>query len=156
MGIRLDAGSAFTGAVITPFYDSLLVKVTAHGLRFMEAARHMERCLQEFRVRGVKTNIPFLLNLITHPDFLAGGCTTQFIDDKKELFDLPTRQDRASKLLNLHRRGDRQRPSAHSGEAGEPSAALRSPCRLCRCREKGPPRKRARRRPPGCATASAN
>jgi pyruvate carboxylase len=99
MGIRLDAGSAFTGAVITPFYDSLLVKVTAHGLRFMEAARHMERCLQEFRVRGVKTNIPFLLNLITHPDFLAGGCTTQFIDEKPELFDLPTRQDRASKLL---------------------------------------------------------
>ena len=60
MGIRLDAGTAFTGAVITPFYDSLLVKVTAHGLRFVDAARRMERCLQEFRVRGVKTNIPFL------------------------------------------------------------------------------------------------
>ena len=99
MGIRLDAGSAFTGAVITPFYDSLLVKVTAHGLRFVDAARRMERSLQEFRVRGVKTNIPFLLNLITHPDFLAGGCTTRFIDEKPELFDLPTRQDRASKLL---------------------------------------------------------
>jgi pyruvate carboxylase len=100
MGIRLDAGSAFTGAVITPFYDSLLVKVTAHGLRFVDAARRMERSLQEFRVRGVKTNIPFLLNLITHPDFIAGGCTTGFIDDKPELFRLPTRQDRASKLLN--------------------------------------------------------
>ena len=60
MGIRLDAGTAFAGAVITPFYDSLLVKVTAHGLRFVDAARRMERCLQEFRVRGVKTNIPFL------------------------------------------------------------------------------------------------
>ncbi|HVS35988.1 MAG TPA: pyruvate carboxylase [Gemmataceae bacterium] len=100
MGIRLDAGSAFTGAVITPFYDSLLVKVTAHGLRFLDAARRMERSLQEFRVRGVKTNIPFLLNLITHPDFLAGGCTTRFIDEKPELFRLPTRQDRASKLLH--------------------------------------------------------
>jgi pyruvate carboxylase len=63
-GIRLDAGSAFGGAVITPFYDSLLVKVTASGLRFVDAARRMERCLQEFRVRGVKTNIPFLLNLV--------------------------------------------------------------------------------------------
>ncbi len=100
MGIRLDAGSAFTGAVITPFYDSLLVKATAHGLRFVDAARRMERSLQEFRVRGVKTNIPFLLNLITHPDFLAGGCTTNFIDEKPELFKLATRQDRASKLLH--------------------------------------------------------
>jgi pyruvate carboxylase len=99
MGIRLDAGTAFSGAVITPFYDSLLVKVTAHGLRFVEAARHMERCLQEFRVRGVKTNIPFLLNLVTHPDFLAGRFTTHFLDEAPELFQLPTRQDRATKLL---------------------------------------------------------
>ena len=99
MGIRLDAGTAFSGAVITPFYDSLLVKVTAHGLRFVDAARRMERCLQEFRVRGVKTNIPFLINLVTHPDFLAGRCTTRFIDETPELFQLPQRQDRATKLL---------------------------------------------------------
>jgi pyruvate carboxylase len=99
MGMRLDAGSAFTGAVITPFYDSLLVKVTAHGLRFLDAARRMERSLQEFRVRGVKTNIPFLINLMTHPDFQAGHCTTRFIDERPELFRLPARQDRASKLL---------------------------------------------------------
>jgi pyruvate carboxylase len=99
MGIRLDAGSAFTGAVITPFYDSLLVKVTAHGLRFVDAARRMERCLQEFRVRGVKTNIPFLLNLVTHPDFLAGRFTTRFLDETPSLFQLPQRQDRATKLL---------------------------------------------------------
>ncbi len=72
MGIRLDAGTAFTGAVITPFYDSLLVKVTACGQRFIDAARRMERCLQEFRIRGVKTNIPFLINLVTHPTFLDG------------------------------------------------------------------------------------
>src|SRR5579871_1392064 len=99
IGIRLDAGTAFSGAVITPFYDSLLVKVTAHGLRFADAARRMERCLQEFRVRGVKTNIPFLLNLVTHPDFLAGRFTTHFLDETPELFQLPTRQDRATKLL---------------------------------------------------------
>src|SRR5262249_38062021 len=99
MGIRLDAGTAFGGAVITPFYDSLLVKVTAHGLRFVDAARRMERSLQEFRVRGVKTNIPFLLNLVTHPDFLVGRFTTRFIDETPALFQLPVRQDRATKLL---------------------------------------------------------
>src|SRR5207245_3362870 len=99
LGIRLDAGTAFPGAVITPFYDSLLVKVTAYGRRFVAATRRMERCLQEFRVRGVKTNLPFLLNLVTHPDFLAGGFTTSFLDETPELFQLPTRQDRATKLL---------------------------------------------------------
>lgn len=100
MGIRLDAGNAFGGAVITPFYDSLLVKVTAHGLRFVDATRRMERSLQEFRVRGVKTNIPFLLNLITHEDFLVGRFTTRFLDDTPELFRFRPRQDRASKILS--------------------------------------------------------
>ncbi|MDB5308990.1 MAG: pyruvate carboxylase [Gemmataceae bacterium] len=98
-GVRLDAGTANPGAVITPFYDSLLVKVTASGLRFGDAANRMERCLQEFRVRGVKTNIPFLLNLITHPEFLAGNVTTRFLDETPGLFNLPTRRDRATKLL---------------------------------------------------------
>jgi pyruvate carboxylase len=99
LGIRLDAGTAFGGTVITPYYDSLLVKVTAHGLRFVDAARRMERSLQEFRVRGVKTNIPFLINLVTHPDFLVGECTTRFIDETPALFQFPQRQDRATKLL---------------------------------------------------------
>jgi pyruvate carboxylase len=99
LGIRLDAGTAFNGAVVTPFYDSLLVKVTAHGLRFVDAARRMERCLQEFRVRGVKTNIPFLINLVQHPAFLQGGCTTNFLDETPALFDLPERKDRASKVM---------------------------------------------------------
>jgi pyruvate carboxylase len=99
MGIRLDAGTAFVGAVITPFYDSLLVKVTAHGLRFVDAARRMERCLQEFRVRGVHTNLPFLINLVTQPSFLDYRVTTRFIDETPSLFELPERQDRASKLL---------------------------------------------------------
>ncbi len=99
-GIRLDAGTAFSGAVITPFYDSLLVKVTAHGLRFADAARRMERSLQEFRVRGVKTNIPFLLNLVMHPDFLAGRVTTRFLDETPSLFQFHARRDRATKLLS--------------------------------------------------------
>jgi pyruvate carboxylase len=99
MGIRLDAGTAFSGAVISPYYDSLLVKVTAHGRRFLDAARRMERVLQEFRVRGVKTNIPFLINLVTHSRFLDGAFTTRFIDETPELFQFPLRQDRATKLL---------------------------------------------------------
>ncbi len=99
MGIRLDAGTAFSGAVVTPYYDSLLVKVTAWGRRFVDAARRMERSLQEFRVRGVKTNIPFLIRLVLHPQFLAGECTTRFIDDTPELFHLPQRRDRATRLL---------------------------------------------------------
>jgi pyruvate carboxylase len=99
MGMRLDAGTAFSGAVVTPFYDSLLVKVTAWGPRFSDAARRMERGLQEFRVRGVKTNIPFLINLVTHPKFVAGGFTTRFIDDTPDLFEFVPRQDRATKLF---------------------------------------------------------
>jgi len=98
-GIRTDGGPAITGGIITPFYDSLLVKICAYGRRFIDAARHMERALQEFRVRGVKTNVPFLLNLVTHPDFLAGGCTTRFIDETPALFRFPIRRDRASRLL---------------------------------------------------------
>ena len=100
VGIRLDAGTAFGGALITPFYDSLLVKVTASGLRFKDAARRMERCLQEFRVRGVKTNIPFLINLVTHPEFLEGSVTTRFLDETPELFVMKLRQDRATKVLS--------------------------------------------------------
>ncbi len=99
MGIRLDAGTAFSGAVVTPYYDSLLVKVSARGTKLADASRRMERCLQEFRVRGVKTNIPFLVNLITHPTFLAGECTTRFIDETPELFHMVARLDRATKLL---------------------------------------------------------
>jgi pyruvate carboxylase len=101
MGIRLDAGTAFSGAVVTPYYDSLLVKVSARGRRFKDACTRMERCLQEFRVRGVKTNLPFLMNLILHPTFLAGQCTTTFIDDTPELFHMRQRRDRATKLLQF-------------------------------------------------------
>ncbi len=101
MGIRTDGGPANTGAIITPFYDSLLLKISAYGRRFIDAARRQERALQEFRVRGVKTNVPFLLNVVTHPVFLAGDCTTRFLDETPELFRFPVRQDRATKLLSF-------------------------------------------------------
>ena len=99
MGLRLDSGTAITGAIVTPFYDSLLVKLSAQGRRFVDAASRMGRALQEFRIRGVKTNIPFLLNVIEHPDFLEGKCTTRFIDKTPELFRFPKRLDRATRLL---------------------------------------------------------
>ena len=101
MGVRLDAGSAYSGAVVNPLYDSLLVKVTTRGRNLNEAAGRMERCLQEFRIRGVKTNIPFLISLITHPTFLAGDATTRMIDKTPELFALTRRRDRATRLLTF-------------------------------------------------------
>ncbi len=99
MGLRLDGGIAMSGAVITPFYDSLMVKVIAYGQRFVDAARHMQRALDEYRIRGVKTNVPFLYNVVTHPDFLAGRCTTRFIDQTPGLFRFRKRRDRATRLL---------------------------------------------------------
>ncbi len=99
MGIRLDAGTAFTGAVVFPYYDSLLVKVTAWARRFKDATMRMQRCLHEFRVRGVKTNLPFLMKLTMHPQFQAGQCTTRFIDETPELFTFPEQLDRATKVL---------------------------------------------------------
>ncbi|MBX3452231.1 MAG: pyruvate carboxylase [Planctomycetaceae bacterium] len=101
MGVRLDGGSAFSGAVVNPFYDSMLVKVTVRGRHFLDAATRMERCLQEFRIRGVKTNIPFLTKVMTHPRFLTGGFTTRFIDETPELFDFAARKDRATKVLSF-------------------------------------------------------
>ncbi|HTP67022.1 MAG TPA: pyruvate carboxylase, partial [Geobacteraceae bacterium] len=98
-GVRLDAGNAYTGAHITPHYDSLLVKVTSWGLTFAAAAHVMQRCLLEFRVRGVKTNIGFLENVITHPVFLAGKCDTSFIDKHPKLFHIKEKKDRANKIL---------------------------------------------------------
>ena len=100
MGVRLDAGTAFSGAVVTPHYDSLLVKVVTWGNRFQDAATRMERCLQEFRVRGVKTNLPFLTHLVLHPTFLAGQCTTGFIDETPELLQFARTRDRATKLCS--------------------------------------------------------
>ena len=100
-GIRLDAGNAFTGSKITPHYDSLLVKVSSWGLNFQDAAHIMNRALQEFRVRGVKTNISFLENVVTHPVFLKGNCDTSFIEKHPELLKFRENKDRASKVLNF-------------------------------------------------------
>lgn len=100
MGIRLDAGSAFSGAVVNPFYDSLLTKVTTRGRRFIDAIHRMERTLKEFRIRGVKTNIPFLGKVMSHPTFVNGDCTTRFIDETPALFQFDARKDRATKLLS--------------------------------------------------------
>jgi pyruvate carboxylase len=79
-GVRLDAGSAYPGARITPYYDSLLVKMSTWGLTLRDAAQIMNRSLEEFRLRGVKSNIGFLENVIRHPTFLSGKCDTSFID----------------------------------------------------------------------------
>ncbi|MBK9137933.1 MAG: pyruvate carboxylase [Verrucomicrobia bacterium] len=98
-GLRLDGGMGFAGAVITPFYDSMLVKVTAFGRSFEIAMQRMDRALREFRIRGVKTNIPFLENVIHHERFRSGRATTTLIDTTPELFRFQPRKDRATKLL---------------------------------------------------------
>ena len=98
-GIRLDGGTAYAGASLAPYYDSLLVKVTAWGTNLPEACQRMDRALREFRIRGVKTNIPFVENVVNHAKFRAGEVTTSFLDEHPELFKFPKRGDRATKLL---------------------------------------------------------
>ena len=100
-GVRVDSGTAYTGAVITPYYDSLLAKVTVRGMSTEETNARMLRALQEFRIRGVSNNLAFLENVITHPLFTSGQCTTRFIDTTSELFQLKPKQDRATKLLEF-------------------------------------------------------
>jgi pyruvate carboxylase len=99
-GIRLDGGTAYAGAILAAYYDSLLVKVTAWGAKLPEACQRMDRALREFRIRGVKTNIPFVENVVNHPKFRSGEVTTSFLDDSPELFRFRTRGDRATKLLS--------------------------------------------------------
>ncbi|KAK5107963.1 hypothetical protein LTR62_000508 [Meristemomyces frigidus] len=98
-GVRLDGGNGFAGAIISPHYDSMLVKCSCHGSTYEIVRRKMLRALVEFRIRGVKTNIPFLASLLTHPTFIDGNCWTTFIDDTPELFSLIGSQNRAQKLL---------------------------------------------------------
>ncbi|HFB98800.1 MAG TPA: pyruvate carboxylase, partial [Bryobacterales bacterium] len=100
-GIRLDGGTAYNGAVITRYYDSLLVKITAWATTPEEAVDRMKRGLREFRIRGVANNIPFVLNLLDHPKFRDGSYTTRFIDETPELFDIPRPRARADRLLNF-------------------------------------------------------
>lgn len=98
-GVRLDGGNGFAGAVISPHYDSMLVKCSTSGTNYEIARRKMIRALVEFRIRGVKTNIPFLLALLTHPVFISGDCWTTFIDDTPSLFEMVSSKNRAQKLL---------------------------------------------------------
>lgn len=99
-GIRLDGGNAFTGSVITPYYDSLLVKATSWALTHDNAINKMLRCLKEFRIRGVKTNIHFLINVLQHEEFLNGHYNVNFIDNHPELFTFQEVRDRGTRLLN--------------------------------------------------------
>jgi len=98
-GVRLDGGNAYAGAVISPYYDSLLVKVTAWDNTFAGTCSKARRAISEEHVRGVKTNIPFVTNILSHPQFLAGTCHTKFIDETPELFEYQLGQDRATKVL---------------------------------------------------------
>ncbi len=100
LGIRLDGGNGFTGAVITPYYDSLLVKVTSHGRDFEAAIQKSIRALKEFKIEGVKTNIAFLLNVLNHPTFRAGNCHTSFIAETPALVDIRSGDDEEMRILS--------------------------------------------------------
>ncbi|GEQ70388.1 hypothetical protein JCM33374_g4065 [Metschnikowia sp. JCM 33374] len=99
-GVRLDGGNGFAGSVISPHYDSMLVKCSCSGSTYEIARRKMLRALIEFRIRGVKTNIPFLLAMLTNETFIKGDCWTTFIDDTPSLFQMMSSQNRATKLLS--------------------------------------------------------
>ncbi|MCL2841986.1 MAG: pyruvate carboxylase [Oscillospiraceae bacterium] len=100
-GVRLDAGNAYTGAVISPYYDSLLVKVTAFDRSYERATRKALRAINEMRIRGVKSNIHFLSNIMSHPKFAVLDCHATFIDDTPELYEFADPKDRATKVLNF-------------------------------------------------------
>ena len=99
-GIRLDVGAAYVGAKVSPFYDSMLVKVSASGRTLQGAIQRAHRALREFRIRGVKTNIHFLLNVLEHPTFKAGEVKVTFLENHPELFDVSSHLDRGTKTLS--------------------------------------------------------
>ncbi len=100
-GIRLDGGNGFTGSEISPYYDSLLVKTISWDRGFKGAVRKMIRSIKELRIRGVKTNVGFLVNVLNHPEFLEGKCDTKFVDETEELFHIKEGKDRGTKLLQF-------------------------------------------------------
>src|SRR6056297_1908620 len=126
MGIRLDGGTAYAGGVITRYYDSLLVKITAHAQTPEAAIARMDRALREFRIRGVSTNIAFVENLLKHPTFLNNEYTTKFIDETPDLFKFSQRRDRGTKVLTYI--ADIT-VNGHPETAGrpEPSADIKAP-----------------------------
>ncbi|NMM48647.1 pyruvate carboxylase [Marinigracilibium pacificum] len=99
-GIRLDAGNCYTGVKVSPFFDSMLVKISASGRTLKGTAQRLDRALREFRIRGVKTNIGFLENVIRHEIFYTGKATVKFIEDHPELFDIGIKFDRGTKMLS--------------------------------------------------------
>ena len=136
MGIRLDGGTAYSGAVITRYYDSLLEKVTAWAPTPEMAIKRLDRALREFRIRGVSTNIAFVENLLKHPTFLDYSYTTKFIDTTPELFQFESRRDRATKILtyvadisvNGHpETAGRPKPPAEARTPKPPAVDLRHP-----------------------------
>ncbi|RBR32983.1 pyruvate carboxylase [Enterococcus cecorum] len=98
-GVRLDVGNAYAGAIVTPYFDSLLVKVCTHGATFQAAIQKMQRCLKEFRIRGVKTNIPFMQNVVHNKVFQSGNAKTTFIDNTPSLFEFSSTRDRGNKTM---------------------------------------------------------
>jgi pyruvate carboxylase len=100
-GVRLDGGTAYAGAVVTPFYDSLLEKVTVWAPTFFETRKRMLRALREFRIRGVTTNVPFLDALLEHPEFVNGTVTTRFLDENASIIDMRRYRDRATRALSF-------------------------------------------------------
>ncbi len=131
-GVRLDAGTAYSGAVITRSYDSLLVKVTTWAVTPEEAIARMHRALWEFRIRGVVTNLRFLDQIITHPRFAGGQYTTRFIDETPELFTAPERRDRATRVLTfladiIVNGNSEVRGRVKAGEGAPTTASIRPP-----------------------------
>lgn len=115
-GVRLDGGNAYTGAVISPYYDSLLVKVTTWDNTFEGVCRKALRAISEEHIRGVKTNIPFVTNILQHPVFRAGQCHTRFIDETTELFEFADSRDRATKVLRYIAKIQVDNPSAERAQ----------------------------------------
>ena len=141
-GVRLDGGNAYAGAVISPYYDSLLVKVTTWDNTFEGACRRAARAVREEHVRGVQTNIPFITNILTHPTFRAGKCHTKFIDETPELFEMRYGQDRANKVLRYIAQKQVDNPSAERRQLDiprfPPVTGQRSPGLKQLLDEKGP------------------
>ncbi|MDM8129243.1 biotin carboxylase N-terminal domain-containing protein, partial [Paraclostridium benzoelyticum] len=100
-GIRLDGGNGFTGSTISPYYDSLLVKTISWDRTFKGAINKTVRSIKELRIRGVKTNIGFLVNVLNNPIFSQGNCSTKFIDENPDLFEIKESKDRGTKLLQF-------------------------------------------------------
>ncbi len=123
-GIRLDGGNAYAGAEVSPYFDSLLLKLTARGADLSSAARRARRALAEFRVRGVATNMAFLGAVLAEPDFLAGRAATSFIDERPHLTAASAGRDRASRILDLLTDVTVNRPHGEPPEAPEPRTKL--------------------------------